>query len=115
MKKKISSDDCPELLTKLLKMSSRSIDELRTEIKVLIMETLGINDIKPGEVDNEKPLFGGENRLTLDSVDALEIIMAIQRKYKLRIADQNLARSVIRSINSIAEFIMNEQEKSSSK
>jgi len=77
------------------------------------METLGISGIKPEEVDNEKPLFGGENILTLDSVDALEIIMAIQRKYNLRIADQNLARSVIRSINSIAGFLVSEQGKTS--
>ncbi len=84
-------------------------EELRTEIKILIMETLGISGINPEEIDNDKPLFGGENALTLDSVDALEIIMAIQRKYHLRIADQNLARSVIRSINSIAEFLVSQQ------
>ncbi|MCX6285717.1 MAG: phosphopantetheine-binding protein [Bacteroidetes bacterium] len=88
-------------------------EELRTEIKNLIMETLGITGIKPEEIDDDKPLFGGENALTLDSVDALEIIMAIQRKYNLRIADQNLARSVIRSINSIAEFLVSEQGKHS--
>ncbi len=86
-------------------------EELRTEIKNLIMETLGISGIRPEEIDNAKPLFGGENALTLDSVDALEIIMAIQRKYNLRIADQNLARSVIQSIDSIAEFLIAEREK----
>jgi len=84
-------------------------EELKTEIKNLIMETLGITGIKPEDIANEKPLFSGENTLTLDSVDALEIIMAIQRKYNLRIADQNLARSVIQSINSIAEFLVSEQ------
>ena len=73
------------------------------------METLGITGIKPEEIDNDKPLFGGENTLTLDSVDALEIIMAIQRKYNLRIADQNLARTVIHSINSIAGFLVSER------
>lgn len=87
-------------------------EELRTEIKNLIMETLGISGIKPEDIDNTTPLFGGENALTLDSVDALEIIMAIQRKYNLRIADQNLARSVIQSIDSIAEFLVSEKDKS---
>jgi acyl carrier protein len=88
-------------------------EELRTEIKNLIMETLGITGLKPEDIDNDKPMFGGENTLTLDSVDALEIIMAIQRKYNLRIADQNLARSVIYSINTIAEFLVKEREKQS--
>ena len=92
-------------------MNQEPTEELRTEIKVLIMETLGISGIAPEDIDNDKPLFGGENTLTLDSVDALEIIMAIQRKYNLRIADQNLARSVIRSINTIAEFLVSEQGK----
>ena len=94
-------------------MNQVPTEEVKTEIKNLIMETLGITSIKPEDIDNDKPLFGGENTLTLDSVDALEIIMAIQRKYHLRIADQNLARSVIHSINSIAEFLVSEQEKQS--
>lgn len=85
--------------------------ELKMEIKKLIMTTLNINDVNPVEVDDELPLFGGGNKLTLDSVDALEIIMAIQRTYQVRIADQNLARYTLRSINSIAEFIETEKAK----
>ena len=92
-------------------MNQVPTEELRTEIKNLIMETLGITGIRPEEIDNDKPLFGGENALTLDSVDALEIIMAIQRKYGFRIADQNLARTVVRSINSIAEFLVTQPGK----
>jgi len=84
-------------------------DDLKLEIKKLIMGTLAINDINPDDVDNEKPLFGGDNALTLDSVDAIEIIMAIQRTYGLRITDQNLAREVVRSIDSIAQFITEQQ------
>jgi acyl carrier protein len=83
--------------------------ELKMEIKKLIMATLNITDVDPEEVDDELPLFGGGNKLTLDSVDALEIIMAIQRTYQVRIADQSLARYTLRSINSIAEFIESEK------
>jgi acyl carrier protein len=85
--------------------------ELKLEIKKMIMETLNITDVKPENVDDEKPLFGSDNALTLDSVDAIEIIMAIQRKYGIRIADQSIARYVIRSIDSIAHFILAEEEK----
>jgi acyl carrier protein len=80
-------------------------DDLKLEIKKLIMDTLSIGDIDPNDVENDKPLFGGNNALTLDSVDAIEIIMAIQRTYHVRIADQNLAREIVRSIDSIAQFI----------
>jgi acyl carrier protein len=93
---------------------SKPIEELRLEIKNLIMSTLAISDIDPNDVDNEKPLFGGGNALTLDSVDAIEIIMAIQRNYGIRIADQNLARQVITSIDSIARFIIEQETNSTS-
>jgi acyl carrier protein len=89
-------------------------DDLKNEIKQLIMNTLGISDVDPKDVDNEKPLFGGDNALTLDSVDAIEIIMAIQRTYGVRIADQNLAREVVRSINSIAQFLTEQKGNQSS-
>ncbi len=88
-------------------------DDLKLEIKKLIMNTLSINDVEPMEVDDEKPLFGGDNALTLDSVDAIEIIMAIQRTYNVRISDQNLAREVVRSINNIAQFIADQENQKS--
>jgi Phosphopantetheine attachment site. len=92
-------------------MTKEPSPELKLEIKKMIMETLNITDVNPEDVDDEKPLFGSDNALTLDSVDAIEIIMALQRTYGIRIADQSLARYVIRSVNSIAEFILTEQEK----
>ena len=95
-------------------MTKLASPELKLEIKLLIMETLSISGIDPGEVDDDEPLFGGKNILTLDSVDGLEIIMAIQRKYDVRIGDQNLARNIIRSINSIAEFVTAEKDKANS-
>jgi acyl carrier protein len=89
---------------------SAPTEDLKLEIKKLIMNTLAIEDVNPDDVDDNKPLFGGNNALTLDSVDAIEIIMAIQRTYGIRIADQNQARQVITSINSIARFISDQRE-----
>lgn len=92
-------------------MTSPEISELKREIKQLILDTLSITDIQPEEIENDKPLFGGTNKLTLDSVDGIEIIMAIQRKFQVRLNDQNLARHIIQSIDSMAEFIQNEKGK----
>ncbi|MDP4281729.1 MAG: phosphopantetheine-binding protein [Bacteroidota bacterium] len=94
-------------------MATETTQDLKLEIKQLILETLSITDVNIKEIDDEKPLFGSDNPLTLDSVDALEIIMAIQRKYNVRIGDQNLARNVVHSINSIAEFLEAENIKHS--
>lgn len=85
-------------------------NELLLEIKQMIMDTLGINDLAIEDIDDEKPLFGGGNALTLDSVDAIEIVMAIQRNYGVRITDQHIAREVVRSVNSIAQFITDNRE-----
>ena len=90
-------------------MTEQQYNDLKLEIKNLILDTLDIKDIKPEEIDDEAPLFGGGNTLVLDSVDALEIIMAIQRKFNVRVADQNQARYTVRSVNSIAEFISQEK------
>ncbi len=86
-------------------------DGLKLEIKKMILSTLGITGVTPEEVDNEEPLYSGKNAVTLDSVDALEIIMAIQRTYGVRVADQASARYSLRSVNSIAEFIVSEKNK----
>ncbi|MDD3876971.1 MAG: phosphopantetheine-binding protein [Bacteroidales bacterium] len=86
-------------------------DKLNLEIKQLILDTLKIPDIKPEEINDSVPLFSPENVLQLDSIDSLEIVIALQQKYEVRIDDQNLARSVLQSINSIADFIVNEKNK----
>jgi acyl carrier protein len=92
-------------------MITEPTQALKWEIKELILGTLGITDVNMEEIDDEKPLFGSNNALTLDSVDGLEIIMALQRKYGVRIGDQNLARSIISSVNNIADFVTREKQK----
>jgi acyl carrier protein len=79
--------------------------ELKSEIKILIMETLNITDVAKEDVEEDAPLFGKDNALGLDSIDALEIVMALQEKYGVRIDDKNQSRFVLQSIDAIADFI----------
>ncbi len=79
--------------------------DLKQELKLLIMETLNIEDVSPEEVGDDSPLFGEGNVLGLDSIDALEIVMALQEKYGVRIDDRNQSRFILRTIGTIAEFI----------
>ncbi|MEE4198176.1 MAG: phosphopantetheine-binding protein [Bacteroidales bacterium] len=88
-------------------MGEKIGSDLKADIKSMIIETLNIEDITPEDIDDDLPLFGGENTLGLDSIDAIELVMAVQRQYKVRIDDQNLAREVLKDVNSIAEFINN--------
>ena len=93
---------------------SDATPELKQEIKELIIDALKIPDVKPEEIADDASLFEGETSLQIDSVDALEIVMALQRKYGVRIDDKNPGRFVIRTVNSIADFVAAETAKQSS-
>jgi len=82
---------------------------LKTEIKELIIQTLNIKNIHAEQVPDSVPLFSAENVLDLDSIDGIELVMTIQEKYQVRIADQNVARNVLESVDSIAEFLIREK------
>lgn len=84
--------------------------ELKADIKKMIIDTLNLQDIKPEDIGDDLPLFGGDNTLGLDSIDAIELVMAVQREFKVRIDDQNLAREVLKDVNSVAEFIQSKAE-----
>ncbi len=67
-----------------------------------------ISSIDPGEIGDEDPLFGRDSRLGLDSIDALQISIAIQNKYNIIITDSKEMRRVMRSMNTFADFIQPE-------
>ena len=84
--------------------------DLKADIKKMIIETLNMEDIKPEDISDDLILFGGDNTLGLDSIDAIELVMALQRDFKVRLDDQNLAREVLVNVNSIANFIQSKSE-----
>jgi acyl carrier protein len=91
-------------------MGENTGTDLRADIKKMIVDTLNMQDIKAEDIEGNLPLFGGDNTLGLDSIDAIELVMAVQREFKVRIDDQNLAREVLKDVNSIAEFIESKAE-----
>jgi acyl carrier protein len=81
--------------------------ELETELKHLIIDTLMLEDVTPAQIDSEAPLF--VEGLGLDSIDALELALAVSRKYAVRIkADDERNRDVFRSVKTLAAFIQAE-------
>jgi acyl carrier protein len=85
--------------------------QLKQDIKKLIIDALKLSDVKPEDIADGALLFENNPVLQIDSVDALEIIVALQRTYSVHIDDRNLSRFIIRSVDSIAEFIGGELEK----
>jgi acyl carrier protein len=80
---------------------------LKMELKQLIVEECDLMT-DPGEIGDEEPLFGRDSRLGLDSIDALQISIAIQNKYNIIITDSKETRRVMRSINTFADFVQPE-------
>lgn len=79
------------------------MDELKERLKVEVIETLNLEDLTPADIKNDTVLFGDE--LGLDSIDALELIVLLERKYDLAIANAEEGKTVFTSINTMAEFI----------
>lgn len=85
-------------------MTTPDPSEFETELKRLIIDTLMLEDVTPEKIDRSAPLF--VEGLGLDSIDALELALAISRKYGVRIkADDERNREVFRSLASLAAFI----------
>lgn len=79
-------------------------EELEHELKELIVSSLALEDIRPGEIDSHSPLF--EAGLGLDSIDALELVMALQRKYKFKASESSgFNRECLASVSTLAAFV----------
>jgi len=79
--------------------------ELESEIKELIVSSLMLEGISPADIDSEEPLFG-DGGLALDSIDALEIGVEIQKKYGVKIdpEDEHM-QEYFRNVRSLALFV----------
>ena len=75
---------------------------LTDRVKALIVRQLKL-DKQPADIDPEEPLFGGS--LGLDSIDALELVVGLEKEFGVSIADQAQGEKVLRSVTSIARFL----------
>lgn len=77
--------------------------ELRQQIKDVMIDELML-DFEASEIGDETPIFGAEG-LGLDSVDALQLVVAIEKHFGLKIGDAEKAKEVLRSVETIAKAI----------
>ncbi len=78
-------------------------EELVLELKNLVIGTLKLEDVAPQDIEDDAPLFG--EGLGLDSIDALELVVALEKKYGVFIPDSEVGKKVFRSVNALAEFV----------
>ena len=77
--------------------------ELKSQVKQMLVENLMLK-IDASEIGDDQPLFGPDS-LGLDSVDALQLVVALEKNHGVKFADAEVARQAMRSVNTIAAAI----------
>lgn len=77
---------------------------LQEKIKETLVRELGLVDVTPEEIDDDAPLFGDEG-LGLDSLDAVELVVLVQKFFDTEIKDSKEGMTALQSVNSLARFI----------
>ena len=83
--------------------------ELMDEVKGKLIEELNLEEITPEDIDDEAPLFGDEG-LGLDSIDALEIILILEREYGIKIENPAKGKEIFYSVRTLADYITAHQQ-----
>ena len=83
--------------------SNQTPRELMDEVKGKLIEELNLEEITPEDIDNEAPLFGDEG-LGLDSIDALEIILILEREYGINIEKPGEGKQIFYSVRTLYDY-----------
>lgn len=82
---------------------------LVNELKLQIIEALNLDGMTPEEIDDNAPLFG--DGLGLDSIDALELIVLLEKNYGIKLANPAEGKEVFRSVAVLAEYVADNRKK----
>lgn len=78
--------------------------EIIAKLKSQIVSQLNLEEVKPEDIQTDAPLFG--DGLGLDSIDALELIVLLEKNYDVKIADPKEAKAIFTSVKTMAEYIV---------
>jgi acyl carrier protein len=79
------------------------MEELKAQIREMIVRDLKLQGVKPEEIKDDAPIF--EEGLGLDSLDAVELVVLVQKHFDVQIEDMDEGQAAFRSIQTLAEFI----------
>jgi acyl carrier protein len=82
--------------------------ELIEKLRIEIIKQLNLEDLKPEDIDPDAALFG--EGLGLDSIDALELIVLLEKNYGIKIEDPKDGKRIFASIRTMAKYIMDNQK-----
>lgn len=84
------------------------METLKEELKGLLIEQLNLEDKTPADIKNDAPLFGEEG-LGLDSIDALELIVLLDKNYQIKLTNPEEGKTVFFSIDTMADYIQSKR------
>ena len=79
------------------------MEQLILQLKKEIIEVLNLEEVTPEDIDNDAPLFG--DGLGLDSIDALELIVMLEKNYGIKLKDPAKGKEIFQSINVLAKYV----------
>lgn len=79
-------------------------DALTLRLKALIIASLKLDDVVPADIPDDEPLIGSP-RFGLDSLDALEMVLAVEREFGVKIGSSEESRQALASISALAAYI----------
>lgn len=85
------------------------MEELTKELKEEIIEALNLEEMTPEDIDESDALFG--DGLGLDSIDALELIVLLDKKYGIKLANPAEGKAIFKSIATIADYVSKNRKK----
>lgn len=89
--------------------NDNKMEQLKNQLKEQIIETLNLEEILITDIDDNAPLFG--EGLGLDSIDALELIVLLEREYGIKLANPQEGKEVFKSINVMVDYITKNRKK----
>lgn len=84
-----------------------SLEQLKQDVKQLIVEGLRLENVRPQEIKDAEPIF--VEGLGLDSIDALELVVLVEERFKVVIPDEEVGKKAFASVNALAEYIQSQQ------
>lgn len=86
------------------------MENLENEIKEKIIAALNLEEVAVEDINAAAPLFGDEG-LGLDSIDALELIVLLEKSYGIRLANPTEGKAIFASVRTIAEYVSKNRKK----
>lgn len=86
------------------------MEELIEELKKEIIDVLNLEEMTPEDIDADAPLFGDDG-LGLDSIDALELIVLMEKKYGIKLANAAEGKDIFKSVATMADYVSKHRKK----